>query len=206
MPMGCALCGHAPYAHGCPGQGADHDYAQPSRELMAVRLEARRLGVLLPASEAFADAEIVPLVPAQRRPEQPAPAAPAAPTLLPKRTPRPFPRPDIRPAVVAPPGRDDGRRPTPRPIETRQDRAARLALARDPWAHRRACVAARAHKHTPPHHTTVLQQPVHLPDAGERRQPHQILRQGPTVALGQGHPPTSLPPPLLASYRQEVAA
>ncbi|WP_157594142.1 hypothetical protein [Streptosporangium amethystogenes] len=89
MPMGCALCGHAPYAHGCPGQGADHDYAQPSRELMAVRLEARRLGVPLPASEAFADAEIIPLVPAQRRPEQPAPAAP---TPLPKRTSRPFPR------------------------------------------------------------------------------------------------------------------
>ncbi|MEU3166179.1 hypothetical protein [Streptosporangium sp. NPDC006930] len=105
MPMGCALCWHAPYAHGCPGQGAvDHDYVQPSRELMAVRLEAWRFGILLPASEAFVDAEAIPLVPAQRRPEQPASAAP---TPLPKRTPRSFPRPDTRP-VVAPPGRDDG--------------------------------------------------------------------------------------------------
>lgn len=198
MPMGCALCGHAPYAHGCPGQGADHDYAQPSRELMTVRLEAWRLGILLPASEAFADAEIIPLVPAQRRSEQPVSAAP---TPLSKRTPRFFPRPDIRPVVVASPGRDDGRRPTPRPIETRQDRAARLALARD-----RARVVACAHEHTPRHHTTVLRQPAHLPGAGERRQSHQILRPGSDVTLGRGHPPTSLPPPLPAPYRQKVAA
>ena len=44
MPMGCAACGHAPYAHGCPDRSADHDYAQPSGELMATRLQVRRTG------------------------------------------------------------------------------------------------------------------------------------------------------------------
>ncbi|WP_344922760.1 hypothetical protein, partial [Streptosporangium oxazolinicum] len=42
LPMGCADCGHAPYAHGCPGQVADHEYAQPTGALMAARLDARR--------------------------------------------------------------------------------------------------------------------------------------------------------------------
>ncbi|MFB9680484.1 hypothetical protein [Streptosporangium vulgare] len=190
MPMGCALCGHAPYAHGCPGQGAvDHDYAQPSRELMAVRLEAWRFGIPLPASEAFVDAEVIPLVPAQRRPEQPASAAP---TPLPKRPPLSFPHSNTRPA--------------PRLVEPRQDRAARLTLARDPRAHRRARVVARAHEHTSPRRTAVLQQSAHLPDASERRQLHRILQPRSAVALGRGHPPTSLPSFLLAPYRQEVAA
>ncbi|WP_326829157.1 hypothetical protein OIE13_31970 [Streptosporangium sp. NBC_01810] len=189
MPMGCALCGHAPYAHGCPGQGADHDYAQPSRELMAIRLEARRLGVLLPASEAFADAEIIPLVPAQCRPEQPAPATP---TPLPRGTPRPFPRPDIRPAVVAPPGRDDGRRPAP----SRPGRTARPAWHSPATRAPAAEPASRpALASTPPHHTTVLQQLAHLPDASERRQPHQVLRPGrPAPSAGATHRPPCLLP------------
>ncbi|MGW4424940.1 hypothetical protein [Streptosporangium sp. NPDC004631] len=126
MPMGCAACGHAPYAHGCPGQSADHDYVQPSGALMRMRLQARRLGHPLPVFEPPADvapAEVIPLVPAQRRPDLPAPAAPVTPAIrspLPKRTPRPgrHPRsgppprhPGVRTAGAPHP---DGRRPAPR--------------------------------------------------------------------------------------------
>ncbi|MEU3165721.1 hypothetical protein [Streptosporangium sp. NPDC006930] len=33
MPMGCALCGQAPYAHGCPGHSAGT--ANPSKSFPA---------------------------------------------------------------------------------------------------------------------------------------------------------------------------
>src|SRR4051794_27125033 len=77
MPMGCALCGHAPYAHGCPGHRADHDYVQPDGTLMATRLQERRHAgaCALPRLEAPADVapvEVIALVPAQRRLAQPA--------------------------------------------------------------------------------------------------------------------------------------
>ncbi|MEV4093767.1 hypothetical protein [Streptosporangium saharense] len=73
LPMGCALCGHSPYAHGCPGQSADHEYVQPDGALMNARLEARRHGgpVRLPAPRPPAEVapvEVIALVPAQRRP------------------------------------------------------------------------------------------------------------------------------------------
>lgn len=44
LPMGCAVCGHAPYAHGCPDRPADHEYVQPSGELLEIRLRVRRAG------------------------------------------------------------------------------------------------------------------------------------------------------------------
>ncbi|MFJ2028603.1 hypothetical protein [Streptosporangium sp. NPDC087985] len=70
MPMGCAVCGHAPYAHGCPGRAADHEYAPPSGALMVIRLEARRTGdrslCCFEPPALVAPAEVVPLVPAQR--------------------------------------------------------------------------------------------------------------------------------------------
>ncbi|MEU0521592.1 hypothetical protein [Streptosporangium sp. NPDC006007] len=124
MPMGCAVCGHAPYAHGCPYRAADHEYAQPSGALMETRLEARRHGgpCILPAAEPPADVaptEVIPLVPAQRRPDLPAPAAPAAPAVqptqppLPRRVRRPFPTPGARPAATRPPRRGDNQRPAP---------------------------------------------------------------------------------------------
>ncbi|MEV4243544.1 hypothetical protein AB0J63_09060 [Streptosporangium canum] len=128
MPMGCALCGHPPYAHGCAGIAPDHDYAQPSGMLIAERLETRRrlgpnhLPCFAPPG-AVAPAEVIPLVPAQRRPEPP-PAAPAVlapaptplplPLPLPRRAPRPVRRAAPRPAATTPPRRDDGRRPGPR--------------------------------------------------------------------------------------------
>ncbi|MGW4426128.1 hypothetical protein [Streptosporangium sp. NPDC004631] len=132
MPMGCAACGHAPYAHGCPGQSTDHEYVQPSGALMRMRLQARRLGHPLPVFEPPADVaptEVIPLVPAQRRPEQPAiaPAAPAVRPPLPKRAPSPVRRPrsgppprhpGVRTADVPHP---DGRRHAPRGLPPSAD-------------------------------------------------------------------------------------
>lgn len=146
MPMGCALCGHAPYAHGCPDLSADHEYVQPDGALMNARLEARRHGgpVRLPAPRPPAEVapvEVIPLVPAQRRPgaeaELPA-SAPAVPTtenpvpteppvedepaaepeqppaVRPARPPLPRrPRPLLPPAATRPPQRRDGGRPAP---------------------------------------------------------------------------------------------
>ncbi|MER5625925.1 hypothetical protein ABT061_33300 [Streptosporangium sp. NPDC002544] len=75
MPMGCAACGHAPYAHGCPDRPADHEYVQPSAALMDTRLRVRRTGdrslpcFELPCFEPPAlavPAEMIPLVPAQQ--------------------------------------------------------------------------------------------------------------------------------------------
>ncbi|WP_329086182.1 MULTISPECIES: hypothetical protein [unclassified Streptosporangium] len=189
LPMGCADCGHAPYAHGCPGQIADHEYVQPSGVLMAERFSARRqLGLgTLPTFE------------------------PAQPTLV------PAPRqadPEATPTRTRPAGRTDTRRPaTPaarphRPIETRQDRAARLALARDSLAHRRARTAARTHEHSAPPPSTgqpAARPPLtRLPAPPEHQ--HQTLRPRPAVALGRGHSP-DIPPPLRHQpYRREAAA
>ncbi len=205
LPMGCADCGHAPYAHGCPDQITDHEYAQPTGALMAERLDARRRTgpQPFPRTEppaAVAPTEVIPLVPAQRRPEAPAP--------LPRRTPRPFPRPAVRPAATtAPPRRDDDRRPAPRPVETRQDRAVRLALARDPLSRRRARTAARSHEHSAP--PPSISQPADRPPltlltAPPGRQ-HQTLRPGPAVAPGRGRSPDA-PPPRRHQPWREVAA
>ncbi|MEU0480325.1 hypothetical protein ABZ260_14215 [Streptosporangium sp. NPDC006013] len=79
MPMGCALCGHAPYAHGCPDRPADHEYVQPSAALMDTRLRVRRTGERslpcfeLPCFEPpalAAPAEMIPLVPIQQSVQQ----------------------------------------------------------------------------------------------------------------------------------------
>ncbi|WP_169750088.1 hypothetical protein [Streptosporangium amethystogenes] len=138
LPMGCAVCGHAPYAHGCPGQAADHEYAQPSGELMAERLDMRRrvgLGQALPTFEPIHEvtAQLAAVVPAPRQAERETPSA-----------------------RTRPPGRTDTRRPAMpgagrphRPVEPREDRAARLALARDPLTRRRALITARAPEPSP---------------------------------------------------------
>lgn len=186
--MGCADCGHAPYAHGCPGQVADHEYAQPTGALMDVRLDARRrlgLGRTLPTFE-----------PAPEIPARPIPLVPAPRQAEPEATSR------TRPA-----GRTDTRRPAPpaarpyRPIETRESRAVRLALARDSLARRRARTAARVHEHGAPPPGTVLSNarpPLSLLD-------HQPLRPGPAVAPGRGRSPDA-PPARRHEPRWEAAA
>ncbi|WP_440100238.1 hypothetical protein [Streptosporangium sp. H16] len=161
LPMGCAVCGHAPYAHGCPGQAADHEYAQPSGEVMAARLETRRrigLGRGLPTFQPAHEvtARPVPVVPAPRRAERevvPAPRRAVGETA------------SVR---TRPAGRTDARRPeTPgtgrphRPVEPREERAARLALAQDPLTRRRALIAARAPGHPPQNAARVSEPPAH---------------------------------------------
>jgi len=199
LPMGCAVCGHAPYAHHCPGQATDHEYAQPTGTLMAQRLEARRRTgpQPFPLAEqpvAVAPTEVIALIPAQRRSEPPAPTAP---TPLPERTTSP--RLTRRPAATTPARRDDSRRPAPRPVETRADRATRLALARDTLTHRRARIAARAHDHSasPPS--------MGLKSAARPLAP-QTLRPESVVASGRGRPPDALPPRRHQPHRWEVAA
>ncbi|MER6173040.1 hypothetical protein [Streptosporangium sp. NPDC001681] len=115
MPMGCATCGHAPYAHGCPDRPADHEYVQPSGDLLDIRLRVRRTGdrslpCFEPAPEAPArmipaqrsaevvapvsaqqragsiPAEGIPPIPEQRRPER-SPAVESVPASSPRRVP-----------------------------------------------------------------------------------------------------------------------
>ncbi|MFI6509929.1 hypothetical protein ACIBCT_20190 [Streptosporangium sp. NPDC050855] len=194
MPMGCAVCGHAPYAHGCPGQAADHEYLQPSAELMDERLDARRrlgLGRALPTFGPVREVTARPtLVPAPRR---------AEPEAAPSRT-RSVGRTDLR--RPAAPG---GVRPH-RPVETRADRALRLALAR-----RRARAAALTLHPTgagtpPPRPGEPLDRPplTLLPLPPEHR--HQPLRPGHAVALGRSHLPDSIPPRRYEPSRQGAAA
>ncbi|MET8047504.1 hypothetical protein ABZU75_07855 [Streptosporangium sp. NPDC005286] len=213
MPMGCAVCGHAPYAHGCPRQTADHEYAQPSGELMAERLDVRRqfgLGRTLPTFEPAHEvtAQPTPLVPAPRQAER-----------------------ETALAHTRPAGRTDTRRPVMpsahphRPVETQENRAARLALARDPRARRRARVAARAHEPAPHsgapslnvgqearrlRHAEPIARPPLTPVPGvpdvAPHPPHQTLPPGLAVTPGRDHSPDA---PL--SWRQhphwqEVAA
>jgi len=204
LPMGCAVCGHAPYAHYCPGQATDHEYAQPTGTLMAQRLEARRRTGPQPFPRveqpiAVAPAEVIPLIPAQRRSEPPAPATPAAPTPLPQRTPAPFPRPGRRPAATAPPRRDDNRRPAPRPVETAEDRAVRLALARDTLTRRRARTAATLATSSPP---SMDMKPATRP---RTLHDHQTPRPGHATAPGRGHPPNTPTAQRHESWRQVAA-
>ncbi|MGC5009833.1 hypothetical protein ACLQ2R_03610 [Streptosporangium sp. DT93] len=203
LPMGCAACGHAPYAHGCPGQAADHEYLQPSAELVAQRLDVRHrlgLGQTLPTFEPARPVTTWPTpVPAPRQ---------AEPT--PSRT-RPAGRTDLR--RPAAPG---GARPH-RQVETRADRALRLALARDPLTRRRARAAAHALHPAgasipPPRPGETLDRPpLTLPSPPSSplspEQWHQTLRPGLAVALGRNHPPdTTLPRRYELSRWQEVAA
>lgn|GEM_PF-6928415 len=219
MPMGCAVCGHAPYAHGCPGQAADHEYAQPSGELMAERFDVRRrsgLGRTLPTFEPVhrVAAQFVPVVPAPRRAE---PETTPAPT-------RPIGRTDTRHAAMP------STRPY-RPIEPREERAARLALARNPRTRRQALIAARTPEHPPPHTTDHRTRPPHpaepaptvLPDittspredtttpaqripSGPRKHAAPLVQHTLTVASGRGRSPDTPTSRHPHPYRWEVAA
>ncbi|MFF3437743.1 hypothetical protein [Streptosporangium sp. NPDC002721] len=189
MPMGCADCRHAPYAHGCPGQVADHEYAPPTDALMAERLDTRRrlgLGRTLPTFEPAREipAQPIPLVPAPRQAE-----------------------PEATPTRTRPAGRTDTRRPATsaprpyRPVETRENRAIRLALARDPLSRRRARTTARAYEHGAPPPGTALSNarpPLSLLD-------HRTLRPGPAAAPGRGRSPDA-PPARRHEPWREVAA
>ncbi|GAB1819625.1 hypothetical protein [Herbidospora sp. RD11066] len=71
MPMGCGLCGHAPYAHTCSHQD-DHEYVPPTSAQAAERLEARRAAGPQPLPRPTVPTVVTPpdetpvLVPAQR--------------------------------------------------------------------------------------------------------------------------------------------
>ncbi|MBG0814327.1 hypothetical protein [Planomonospora sp. ID82291] len=160
--MGCAVCGHPPYDHGCLHAEA-HAYRVPSAEQVAARWElirAARLDELrMPARDWVRPAECLPAlaprptgresVPAgpfiERRyvtTGQPAERTPAVPA---PRTVEPVPGKALPalgsswPIVPA-----EMRRTADRPVEARETRTLRLSLAREPLVLRRArAVAAR---------------------------------------------------------------
>ncbi|SFK97306.1 hypothetical protein SAMN05216275_14421 [Streptosporangium canum] len=194
MPMGCALCGHPPYAHGCAGTVPDHDYAQPSGTLISERLETRRrlgsqqLPRFTPPA-VVAPGEVIPLVPAQRRPEPPpaalaVPVPPPPPLPLPKRAPHPVRRAAPRPAATTPPRRDDGRRSGPRRT-------------------RGAVSHARGTRFAPPRHRSSAPYgaPKPLPSPTEQSRPalattRRILDQT-TEVRPMEHPESAAPPPAI---------
>jgi|GEM_PF-5344797 len=127
MPMGCATCGHAPYAHGCPDRPADHEYVQPSGDLMNIRLRVRRTGdrslpCFEPAPAAPAavipdqrSAEKIPPIPEQRRPDRSTAAERLVPvSSLQRRLCRPRPASPSGAALTGPPRLGGGRRPVSR--------------------------------------------------------------------------------------------
>lgn len=172
LPMGCAACGHAPYAHGCPGQSADHEYAQPSGALMAERLEVRRqlgLGQALPTFEPAREVTAQPtLVPAPRQ------ADPEATVAHPAHRTHRHPTPGDARRPPAPAGRDAGRprgppgaRPRPplpatSPHRGPRTRARRPAPEREPGAERPAAAHPAAGS---------SRAPAPAPPAGARRRP-----------------------------------
>ncbi len=214
LPMGCAACGHAPYAHGCPGRAADHEYAQPSGELMSARLEARRrvgLGRGLPTFQPAHEVTTrpAPVVPEPRRAEREVvPASRQA-------------EGETASARTRPAGRTDACRPgTPgtdhphRPVETREKRAARLELARNSLTRRRALITARVPEHPPrnavhafehsprdaedrtrhprpgePAVQWTLTVPPDISGTGDRYRTHQTPRPLLTVAPGRDRSP-----------------
>ncbi|GAA3419347.1 hypothetical protein GCM10018952_58410 [Streptosporangium vulgare] len=206
LPMGCAVCGHAPYAHGCPSQTTDHEYAQPSGKLMAERLDVRRrlgMGRTPPPFEHTLEGptQPTPLVPTpcQAEPDSSSP----------------------RVQRLAAPNKGSHR-----PVETQENRTIRLALTHDPLARRRTRTKARTQERVPyqvrtdtrPHRGIVGYETTHprlgdpasrwtlplLPDilnAGDRRQLYQPLSRGPAVTFDWRHSPDTFPP-----RRREAAA
>ena len=208
-----------------PARAADHEYAQPSGELMAERLDVRRrlgLGRTLPTFE-----------PAHEVTAQPAPVVPA-----PRQA-----EPETTPTRTRPTGHTDARRPAMpgtsrphRPVETREERAARLALARDPLTRRRALIAARAPEHPPqntnrqtrhPHPAEPPAQRTPLPpdiNPGPRKDATTLVQRtltvlpdipcrtyrtplpGLTAAPGRGRSPDTPSSWRQHPHRQEVAA
>ncbi|MFF4988789.1 hypothetical protein ACFY19_16450 [Streptosporangium saharense] len=112
LPMGCARCGHSPYAHGCSQQDG-HEYVQPSGLLMNARLQARREygPQILPAPRPpveVAPGEVVPLVPAQRRPVPEPDPEPEAPAVAPAA--------NVQPGLLPVPVDDPVAVPAPEPV------------------------------------------------------------------------------------------
>ncbi|WP_189238069.1 hypothetical protein [Planomonospora parontospora] len=166
--MGCAVCGHPPYDHGCLHVEA-HDYRVPSAGQAAARWElirAARLDELrMPARDWVRPAECLPAPASQPTEQEPVPAgrpierqrvptgqpAVRTPAVPAPRTAEPVSGTNL-PAVGSswPMALAETCRTADRPVETRETRALRLSLAREPLALRRArAVAARERQPRP---------------------------------------------------------
>ncbi|MFJ2028013.1 hypothetical protein [Streptosporangium sp. NPDC087985] len=229
MPMGCAACGHPPYAHGCDQATPGHDYAQPSGALIAERLRVRHrlgLGRVLPVygpPAVVAPDEVIPLVPAQRRPAPPAVTAPApAPAAVPLPAPAPAPvvppaPPPVPPAAPALPVPVPVPRTTPRPVR-HPEPALRPAATAPPRRHDRRRPAPRRTRVTvrsprpkrtsaPPCRAPVLCGAPQMPSA-----PHLSRVRPDVTSAGRTpdrtsevrsmhHPKTATPAPAIPGWR-----
>ncbi|GAT68995.1 hypothetical protein PS9374_04660 [Planomonospora sphaerica] len=126
LPMGCAVCGHPPYDHGCLRVDA-HDYQAPSGAQIRARqglIRAARLDEQgMPATAWVRPSMCVPVA-AEETPVEEASAVPVP------RTAGPAPQATPLPPVSA--------GPVWRPVESREARAVRLARARVPAVLQRA--------------------------------------------------------------------
>ncbi|GGK62105.1 hypothetical protein Ppa06_61060 [Planomonospora parontospora subsp. parontospora] len=145
LPMGCAVCGHPPYDHGCLHVD-EHDYQAPSGAQIRARQDLIRAARLdeqgMPATAWVRPSMCVPVA-AEEAPVEEVPAVPVP------RTAEPAPQAAPRPPVHGEPvwhqveSQTTFRPPVPagpvwRPVEPREARAVRLARARVPAALQRA--------------------------------------------------------------------
>jgi hypothetical protein len=146
--MGCAVCGHPPYDHGCLHVD-EHDYQAPSGAQIRARrhlISAARLDEQgMPATAWVRPSMCVPVA-AEEMPVEEVSAVPVP------RTAEPAPQAMSRPPVPAEPGW--------RPVEPREARAVRLARARVPAALQRARARAATVRSRPPHPAADVGRPV----------------------------------------------
>ncbi|MBG0820054.1 hypothetical protein HS048_04790 [Planomonospora sp. ID91781] len=163
LPMGCAVCGHPPYDHGCLRVDV-HDYQAPSGAqirarqglIRAARLDEQgmpatawvRPSMCVPVAAEETPVEEAPAVPVPRTAEPAPQAAPRPPIAVePQAAPRPLASVESQ-AVPRPPVPVE---PVWRPVEPREARAVRLARARVPAALQRARARAATARSRPPH-------------------------------------------------------
>ncbi|GAA3443300.1 hypothetical protein GCM10018955_27380 [Planomonospora venezuelensis] len=158
--MGCAVCRHPPYDHGCLHLDA-HDYQAPSDVQVAARwdlIRAARLGELrMPAWNWVRPTECAPApvtvagtettAPATAD-QQPVEALPLVPEPRPAEGAEPYHLP-VQPVGHRSVALSDPM-PAPRPAEPPEARAVRLALAREPLVIRQARIMARRRQEPSP--------------------------------------------------------
>ncbi|GGL50249.1 hypothetical protein [Planomonospora parontospora] len=168
LPMGCAVCGHPPYDHGCLHVD-EHDYQAPSGAqirarqhlIRAARLDEQgmpatawvRPSMCVPVAAEETPVEEVLAVPVPRTAEPAPQAVPRSPVPV---EPQAVPRSPVPVEPQAAPWPPVPVEPGWRPVEPREARAVRLARARVPAALQRARARAATARSRPPHPAPAL--------------------------------------------------
>lgn len=174
LPMGCRLCGHPPYEHGCDHMGA-HEYEAPTRRQIDARRDLIRLARLdelgMPARDWVRPTKCAPAAAGTEAVAQPRPMVPA-------------PRAAEPSAAAA------------LPVESHQDRQARFARATEPRAMQRALAVAAVDRMARLENEWLLARVLRLLDATAdhaadgRRVGARRLRRRPGDAQGASFPRT----------------